>query len=200
MDDITADTRWRVIMTDSYNLSGIAPVCPHQDDHTKHSTGAGYMQPPADVTGTYDCCPEPQIEVGLPQWAEQLRDLLNGAPGLSFALVSATNRARCERWHPDFPNDGWTGADWATAMGGEAGEALNVVKKLRRDDFGKVQAAADTRAGLLAQLATEIGDTFIYLDLLAQFYGLDLARCVADTFNRVSDREGFPERLPTAQE
>lgn len=114
---------------------------------------------------------------------------------LTFAEVSRINRQRCERWHPGFPADGWTGSDWSNAMAGEAGETCNVVKKLRRDDFDKAQAAADTRPDLLAKLAMEIGDTFMYLDLLAQFYGLDLAECVVATFNRVSVREGFPERL-----
>lgn len=135
--------------------------------------------------------------------------------GLTFAGVSSTNRARCERWHPNFPFDGWTGSDWSNAMQGEAGELAealqalilgnavaahtglvgNVVKKLRRVELDLNQAAGDTRAGLLAQLATEIGDTVMYLDLLAQHYGLDLGQCVVDTFNRVSIREGFPERL-----
>lgn len=114
---------------------------------------------------------------------------------LTFGDVSRINRARCERWHPGFPEDGWTGADWSNAMQGEAGEAGNIVKKLRRIEFGLNQAAGDTQADLLGKLATEIGDTFMYLDLLAQHYGLDLAKCVTDTFNRVSVREGFPERL-----
>lgn len=114
---------------------------------------------------------------------------------LTFDEVSKTNRARCERWHPGFPNDGWTGADWSNAMQGEAGEAGNIVKKLRRIEFGLNQAAGDQRADLLGKLALEIGDTFMYLDLLAQHYGLDLAECVVNTFNRVSVREGFPERL-----
>lgn len=114
----------------------------------------------------------------------------------TFAEVSRINRQRCERWHPGFPDDGWTGADWSNAMAGEAGETCNVVKKLRRIEFGLSQAAGDQRDDLLAKLATEIGDTFMYLDLLAQHYGLDIARCVVDTFNRVSVREGFPERLP----
>lgn len=114
---------------------------------------------------------------------------------LLFRAVSAINRARCERWHPGFPDDGWLGSDWSNAAAGELGEACNVVKKLRREDAGIVQAAGDKRDELLAKLATEIGDTFLYLDLLAQFYGLDMAACVVDTFNRVSTREGFPERL-----
>ncbi len=114
---------------------------------------------------------------------------------LTFGEVSRINRARCERWHPGFPEDGWTGADWSNAMAGEAGETCNIVKKLRRADFGKVQAEATSRADLLAKLGMEIGDTLLYLDLLAQHYGLDLAQCVVDTFNRVSVREGFPERI-----
>jgi NTP pyrophosphatase (non-canonical NTP hydrolase) len=114
---------------------------------------------------------------------------------LTFAEVARVNRLRCERWNPGFPDDGWTGADWSNALAGEAGEACNVVKKLRRDECGKAQAVAGTRPELLTKLSTEIGDTFIYLDLLAQFYGLDLATCVVETFNRVSVREGFPERL-----
>jgi NTP pyrophosphatase (non-canonical NTP hydrolase) len=118
---------------------------------------------------------------------------------LTFREVSDTNRKRCERWHPGFPNDGWTGADWSDAMQGEAGEAGNKVKKIRRIETGLLAAAGDTREQLLGELADEIGDTFAYLDLLAQFYGLDLAACVVDKFNRVSAREGFPERLPTGR-
>lgn len=117
--------------------------------------------------------------------------------------ISATNRQRADRWHDGFPcnDDGWSLADWSNAMQGEAGEAGNVVKKLRRIETGLRQAEqgekddGQMRAELLKKLATEIGDTFMYLDLLAQAAGLSLNRCVIDTFNRVSEREGFPERL-----
>lgn len=117
--------------------------------------------------------------------------------------ISAINRRRADRWHHGFPanTDGWSLADWANAMQGEAGEAGNVVKKIRRIETGLRQAEQGTagdeamRLILLAKLAMEIGDTFIYLDLLAQAAGLSLQRCVIDTFNRVSVREGFPERL-----
>ena len=123
---------------------------------------------------------------------------------LTFNELSAVNTARCNRWHGSFPlnKDGWTGADWSNAMQGEAGEAGNVVKKLRRLDIGSRQAEqgglsdAQMRTALLGKLAKEIGDTAIYLDLLATFYGLDLGDCVRLAFNQVSEREGFPERLP----
>lgn len=122
---------------------------------------------------------------------------------LTFQEVSKVNAARAQRWHSGFPDcgDGWTGADWSNAMCGEAGETANVVKKLRRLETGIQQAEQGLvrdetyEARLKQKLATEIGDTFIYLDLLAQFYGLRTEQCVADTFNRVSEREGFPETL-----
>lgn len=140
---------------------------------------------------------------------------------LTFEDVSMLNAERANRWHRGFPNsdDGWTGADWSNAAAGEGGEMVeavqalllssgatahlglagNVVKKLRRIDISIQQAEQGQEedkayeATLLQKLATEIGDTFIYLDLLAQFYGLKMHDCVANTFNRVSDREGFPE-------
>lgn len=123
---------------------------------------------------------------------------------LTFDELSVINAERCNRWHDGFPlnEDGWTGADWSNAMQGEAGEAGNVVKKLRRLDTGLRQAEQGTladdqmRAALLEKLSKEIGDTAIYLDLLATYYGLELGACVRHAFNQVSEREGFPERLP----
>lgn len=122
---------------------------------------------------------------------------------ITFRRVSAVNAKRADRWHKGFPNhtDGWTGADWSNAMCGEAGETANVVKKLRRIDTQIQQAEQGEHpdeayvAMLKQKLATEIGDTFLYLDLLAQYYGLKMEKCVVDTFNRVSDREGFPEKI-----
>lgn len=114
---------------------------------------------------------------------------------LTFGRLSEINGRRCQRWHPGFPNDAWTGADWANAMQGEAGEAGNVVKKLRRAELNTQGALDPTVAVLRDQLGDEIADTVIYADLLAQYYGLDLAVCIARKFNAVSEREGFPERL-----
>jgi len=145
---------------------------------------------------------------------------------LTFKALSELNARRANRWHPKFPDEeeGWTGADWSNAAGGEGGEMLdalqalllangaaahlglagNVVKKLRRLDTNIQQAEQGQErdeayaAMLKNKLATEIGDTFVYLDLLATFYGLSMEDCVADTFNRVSKREGFPEVVERA--
>jgi hypothetical protein len=69
--------QWRTITTDSESQTGIAPVCKHQRDYMKHSTGEGYMQPPADEYGVYDCCPEPQIEMWNETVAGRLVSVLN---------------------------------------------------------------------------------------------------------------------------
>lgn len=122
---------------------------------------------------------------------------------MELQRISEINRQRANRWHNGFPRnaDGWSLADWSNAMQGEAGEAGNVVKKIRRLETGLRQAEQGTAADeamrsiLITKLAMEIGDTFIYLDLLAQAAGLSLNRCVIYTFNRVGVREGFPERL-----
>ena len=120
--------------------------------------------------------------------------------GLTFDEFRETNVARCKRWHPDFleaTDQSWTGADWSNAMCGEAGEAANVVKKLRRID-AKLQGAVDPeRDVLVGMLADELGDVFAYLDLLGAFYGIDLGEAAARKFNRISEREGFPERIGT---
>ncbi len=117
---------------------------------------------------------------------------------LDFDTVSATNRARCERWHPGYPGpdaSGWNGADWSNAMQGEAGEAGNVVKKLRREECGLRGVLDAPTPGLLLKLADEIADTFLYLDLLATYYRIDMPTAIVRKFNAVSELQGFPERL-----
>ncbi len=112
---------------------------------------------------------------------------------LLFDYVTTINKARCDRWHEG--TEPWVGSDWSNAMQGEAGEAGNVVKKLRRIETGVVGRNDDPKDVLLVKLAEEIADTFLYLDLLATYYGIDLPQAIVDKFNAVSEREGFAERL-----
>lgn len=121
---------------------------------------------------------------------------------LDFDTVSATNRARCHRWHPGFPDGDpltesadWTGADWSNAMCGEAGETANVVKKLRRAECELRGVLDGPPPELLEKLADEIADTFLYLDLLATYYRIDMPAAIVRKFNAVSELQGFPERL-----
>lgn len=118
---------------------------------------------------------------------------------LTFAQLRETNTARCARWHSGFPlgDTGWSGADWSNAAAGEMGEACNVVKKLRRQETGARGAVDPEYDVLCRKLGDEIADTVIYLDLLATFYGIDLAAAVIRKFDAISEREGMPERLST---
>lgn len=118
-----------------------------------------------------------------------------GPTELTFEEVRAVNAQRRDRWHPP-ETDTWSGADWSNAMCGEAGEAANVVKKLRRIETGHVPKDGLGRGDLLAMLGDELADVVLYLMLLADHYEIDLPAAIIDKFNRVSRAQGFPERLP----
>ncbi len=115
--------------------------------------------------------------------------------GHTFRSIGEESARRAARWHPG-GIESWNTLEWAGAMCGEAGEAANVAKKLARFDAGLSQKKAPKdRAALVAALASEIAGTYLYLDLLAQREGIDIRAAIVAEFNRVSEREGFPERL-----
>ena len=114
-------------------------------------------------------------------------------PFQSLPHISTINFMRALRWHPA-GLDSWSLSDWAVALSGEVGELCNVVKKLNRVRDGLQQNAVDP-ATLTQALKDEIGDVFAYLDLFARRAGFNLEDCMRDKFNRISEREGFPERL-----
>lgn len=145
---------------------------------------------------------EPQVRAGSTPFqgdepsSGPSRERPDGPASLTFAHLRAVNVGRAARWHPGFPDDGkWNGADWSNAAAGEMGEACNVVKKLRRQETGGRGEVDPDYAVLLSKLGDEIADTIIYLDLLAVFYGVDVAAAVVRKFDAVSVREGLPERL-----
>ena len=112
---------------------------------------------------------------------------------LTFNELRHKNAERCKLWHPGGVND-WSLSDWGVAMAGEAGEALNVIKKLNRERDGLV-GNTQKQAELEAALGEELADVAIYLDLLAQRAGVNLAQAIIDKFNKVSVKNGFPTRL-----
>lgn len=112
---------------------------------------------------------------------------------LAFSVLRHANRERCKRWHPGGVAD-WSLSDWMTATAGELGEAANVIKKLNRVR-DSLPGNKETPEQLREMLGKELADTAIYLDLLAEAAGVDLAQAVVDKFNEVSVRNGFPDRL-----
>lgn len=81
----------------------------------------------------------------------------------------------------------WTPADWMVATLGELGEAANILKKVRRGDLTLNEA--------MPQLADELADVQIYLDIMAFQLGVDLGNATINKWNKVSQRTGSPLRL-----
>lgn len=119
---------------------------------------------------------------------EPTRDLHH----LTFTQLRDINVRRCLKWQPAGLND-WSLDDWLVAIGGEVGEALNLVKKLNRERDGLVgnEAGHDQ---LIAMLADEIADAVIYLDLAMASESIELAGDpAADTF---ADLRSFQRAWP----
>lgn len=112
---------------------------------------------------------------------------------MSVEQFHAMNVRRCESTTGfgqsfDAP-DGWTPADWITAVVGELGELANLLKKRRRGEQISSRSIQD-----------EWADTFTYLDLLAEALEIDPMAVVLRKFDEVSDRMGWdPERADTEE-
>lgn len=114
---------------------------------------------------------------------------------MTFGEFSSANRARCESPHGfNHPLSGWSTSDWMTAMVGEVGEAANVVKKLNRYRDG-VPGNKVSEEALRIQLRKELGDVFVYLDLMAQSLGFSIADAAAEVFDAKSKEIGYPKVL-----
>lgn len=106
---------------------------------------------------------------------------------LDFKNLRAANGARQVEW---------TGSAAvpllfrATELAGETGEAMNIVKKLERERLGWPGSRA-TRA----QLADELADIIICVDLLAMTEDIDLAVAIARKFNETSRKVGLSTLL-----
>lgn len=142
---------------------------------------------------TADCDAHPLFPVPLQQGSDApapppTSEAASERRALTFRALREANVRRCEESFHSV--DCWNLLEWAGAMAGEAGEAANVAKKLRRGDY-----ARDHAAGVRA-LADELADVIAYADLLAERAGIDLAGAVATKFNAVSQRVASSVVLP----
>ena len=106
---------------------------------------------------------------------------------LSFADLRLANDTRQTEWAGDVEVDlSFRGNE----LGGEVGEALNVIKKLERERLG-IRGSRDT----LEHLAQELADVVICVDLIAAKVGIDLSDAVRDKFNATSEKVGLTTKL-----
>ena len=117
---------------------------------------------------------------------------------IDVRTLQATSEQRSNRWHKTGIQD-WSPLEWAAAMAGEAGEACNAAKKLRRleGDIANLDkrlalGEADEYRRLIAE---EAGDTIMYAVLLISRVGHDAEDIIRYVFNTKSQEYGFPERL-----
>lgn len=113
--------------------------------------------------------------------------------------IQNTSYERAARWHPD-GMDEWSALEWAGAMCGEAGEAANAAKKLKRLQ-GNIASLNHEERHLTnivqakAVIAEECADTILYALLLMSRIDIDAESCLQRVFNKKSEEYGFPERL-----
>lgn len=112
---------------------------------------------------------------------------------MTFAEFSKMNRERCES--PKGFNhaiDSWSLSDWMTATMGELGEAANVAKKLNRYRDGiRGNNNSVTEGVLRDKLRREVGDVFVYLDLMAQACGFTIEEAAREVFEAKSREIGY---------
>lgn len=113
---------------------------------------------------------------------------------LDFDSLRCANVQRCEKIFHSV-ND-WTPAEWACALAGEAGEAYNAVKKLRRlSDGTNTLKDPQTEGEAIDAIAEELADIIIYADLLAIRLEINLGEVVRTKFNAVSILRNYEGRL-----
>ncbi|MBN9069646.1 MAG: MazG-like family protein, partial [Rhizobiales bacterium] len=106
---------------------------------------------------------------------------------IDFHDLRAANAERQAEWDQDSSISlSYRGNELA----GEVGEACNVIKKLERERLG----IRGSRASI-EQLAEELADAVICIDLIARDAGINLAHATAEKFNATSRKYGLRTRL-----
>lgn len=98
------------------------------------------------------------------------------------------NIARDAEWNP---NKLLSLSFRGNELGGEIGEAQNCLKKIERERLGLVGSRAT-----VDQLAEEIADSHICLDLIAMEFNISTAAWIAKKFNKTSRERGLSIMLP----
>lgn len=104
-----------------------------------------------------------------------------------FDTLREANEHRQREWDRD---NKITLAFRGNELGGECGEAQNVIKKLERERLG-IRGSRAT----LDDLADELADVVICADLIAMQVGIDLKEAVRRKFNRTSEANNLRTRL-----
>jgi len=115
---------------------------------------------------------------------------------LSLKEMQNYSCARLPYFHGEAGINEWSTFEWAGAVAGEAGEAANVAKKIKRVDTGHARKKhPQRRAELVEMLAMECADTLTYLLILCKKEGIDLNDAFIRKYNQVSEENNIPVRI-----
>lgn len=106
---------------------------------------------------------------------------------LSFDDLRQANTARQIEWEGEVA---FSLEYLGNAMAGECGEACNVIKKIVRSRMGAVGRTATPK-----DLAEELADIVIYVDLIARKEEIDLGEAIKAKFNKTSKNYGLGVKL-----
>jgi NTP pyrophosphatase (non-canonical NTP hydrolase) len=109
------------------------------------------------------------------------------AMNLTLADLREANVKRENEWDPGAVQ---TLEFYGNELAGEVGEACNVIKKLARERLGLRGSRAT-----VSQLAGELADILICVDLVAMRAGIDLTSAVRETFDATSTKYGLKTTL-----
>lgn len=106
-----------------------------------------------------------------------------GSDGVTFNVLRGANDRRQQEWPG---NDKADTAFRALEVAGEAGELCEAVKKFLRAERGIKGSTATPE-----EIAAEMGDLLVSLDLLASSLGINLGEAVRLKFNATSEKYGM---------
>lgn len=107
---------------------------------------------------------------------------------MDFETLETANVLRQREWDP---GNAITLSYRGNELGGECGEAQNIIKKLERARLG-LRGSRATRA----ELAAELGDIVICCSLIAISEGIFLGDAVRKKFNETSEKYNFNIKIP----
>jgi|SRR5882672_3816192 len=95
-----------------------------------------------------------------------------------LAILRQANQRRQQEWDP---TDSVTIEYRGNELAGEVGEACNLIKKMARERLG-IRGSRATKY----ELAQELADVVISVDLIAMQMGIDLSHAIEEKFNATS--------------
>ncbi len=102
---------------------------------------------------------------------------------LTFLDLRIANHKRQKEWDKD---NKLSLSFRGNEMAGEVGEACNIIKKLERETLG-IRGSRAT----IHDLAEELSDIIICVDLIAMSKGIDLSEAIIRKFNATSHKQGL---------